>query len=160
MSPNRNRNDARARRIATTTALLLAACACPSAWAADAPTILPPAPQAFEPVTARLALPLCVDMKGVQLVDGVFEIEVGTDEACPSPPPPPVGNVPGPLSSFPGGAVSTPTGPEVFGDETGTNVPIDKSGPRFPAFDGVFIPPPTTPPGPPAPPGGGLPPIP
>ena len=89
MSPNRNRNDGRARRIATTTALLLAALACPSAWAADAPNILPPAPQAFEPVTARLALPLCVDMKGVQLVDGVFEIEVGTDEACPSPPPPP-----------------------------------------------------------------------
>lgn len=89
VSTDRNRNDRPSRRLGTTVALLLAACACPTAWAADAPTILPPAPQAFEDVTARLALPLCVDMKGVQLVDGVFEIELGPDEACPSPPPPP-----------------------------------------------------------------------
>jgi hypothetical protein len=88
VSPNRKHHDARSRRFATA-ALLLAACACPSAWAADAPTILPPAPQALQDVTARIALPLCVNVKGVQLVDGVFEIEVGVDEACPSPPPPP-----------------------------------------------------------------------
>ena len=89
VSPNRNRKDGRARRVGTMAALLFAACACSTARAADAPTILPPAPQAFEAVSARVELPLCVDIKGVQLVDGVFEIEVGLDDACPSPPPPP-----------------------------------------------------------------------
>lgn len=89
MSSNRKRTDGRTRRSVTTAALLLAAVASPNAWPAGAPTILPPAPQAFEDVTARLQLPLCVDIEGVQLVDGVFEIEVGRDEACPSPPSPP-----------------------------------------------------------------------
>jgi hypothetical protein len=53
----------------------------------------------------------------------------------PPPPPPPVGPPPpGPMSSFPGGVVVTPTGPEVYGGNA-PSVPVDKSGPRFPIFD-------------------------
>ena len=88
MTPSRKHIEARSRRIGTA-ALLVAACACSTASAAPAPTILPAAPQAFEDVAARVDLPLCVDVTGVQLVDGVFEIEVALDPACPSPPPPP-----------------------------------------------------------------------
>jgi hypothetical protein len=56
----------------------------------------------------------------------------------PPPPPPPVGPppLPDPLASYPGGAVVTPQGPAVFGDN-GTNVPIDRSGPRFPFIDAI-----------------------
>ena len=129
MSPNRKRN--------TTAALLLAACACPTAWSADAPTILPPTPQAFEPVNARIDLPLCVDVKGVQLVDGVFEIEVGVDAGCPSPPSPPKSEAS--LGRLPAGTYrartmdrSVPSAPIVSPDVVFT---VARSAPDTPVLD-------------------------
>lgn len=137
MSPNRNRNAERARCIGTTATLLIAACTCSSAWAADAPTISPPAPQAFEDVTARIDLPLCVDVKRVQLVDGVFEIEVGVDEGCPSPPPPPKSEAS--LGRLPAGTYrartldrSVPSAPTVSPDVVFT---VARSAPGAPALD-------------------------
>ena len=88
-------------------------------------------------MTARVDLPLCVDVKGVQLVDGVFEIEVGVDEGCPSPPSPP--KTEASLGRLPAGTYrartldrSVPNAPVVSPDVVFT---VARSAPDAPVLD-------------------------